>query len=59
LKKHDEKMQREGIVFLSIAFATKAGYTVRDIEPSHEEMKYQAMNSYRLRSAVIKTDDGF
>jgi len=32
---------------------------LRDIHPSHEEMQYRAMNSYRLQDEVIKTDGGF
>lgn len=29
------------------------------VTPSHEDMQYRAMNSFRLRDEVVKTDHGF
>ena len=32
---------------------------LRNLQPSHEEMQYRAMNSYRLQDEVVKTESGF
>ena len=32
---------------------------IRDLEPNLQELRASAMNSYRLRSDVIKTENGF
>lgn len=32
---------------------------IQELQPSHEEMQYRAMNSYRLQDEVVKTDHGF
>ena len=35
------------------------GKSIRDIEPNFAELQERSMNSYRLHSDVIKTENGF
>jgi len=35
------------------------GIPIRDIEPNFADLQQSAMNSYLLRSEVIKTENGF
>jgi len=40
-------------------FESGQGQPIRDLEPNLQDLQASAMNSYRLRSDVIKTDHGF
>ena len=53
------KLKRRADATQSAAGPGVAGTPIRDLEPNLQDLQTSAMNSYRLRSEVIKTDSGF
>lgn len=54
-----KRRAREADDSASISSNSGQGQPVHNVEPNIEELGQSAMNSYRFRSEVVKTDNGF